>query len=73
MSKSFVFFDDGFCHHVWQFGVFFVFRSRKVIDEAVIGLLLFFYSSKNLNCIGALSFFKICSHIFMTFEVKLEQ
>ena len=26
-----------------------------------------FYNSKNLNCIGALSFFKICSHIFYDF------
>ena len=31
-------------------------NSRKVIDEA-IGLLLVFYNSKNLNCIGALCFF----------------
>ena len=28
-------------------------------------VVLCFYNSKNLNCIGALSFFKICSHIFM--------
>ena len=26
---------------------------------------IFFYNSKNLNCIGALSVLKICSHIFM--------
>ena len=29
------------------------------------------YNSKDLNCIGALSL-KICSHILMIFEVKLE-
>ena len=37
-----------------------------------IGALSFFYCSKNLNCIGVQSFFQICSHIFMIFEVKLE-
>ena len=32
-----------------------------------------YYSApKNLNCIEVLSLFKICSHIFMFFEVKLE-
>ena len=44
-------------------------------SQPAIIALLFFYNSKNLNCIGALSFFfffKICSHIFMIFEVKLE-
>ena len=49
-----------------------VFNSRTAIAGAIIGLLLVFYNSKILNCIGALSFFKICSHIFMIFEVKLE-
>ena len=35
-----------------------VFNSRTAIAGAVIGLLLvFFYNSKNLNCIGALYFF----------------
>ena len=72
----------------WFCGVNFLFNSRTAIAGAIIGLLLvffttrrgvlvfsrFFYNSKNLNCIGALSFFffKICSHIFMIFEVKLE-
>ena len=32
-------------------------------------MLLVFYHSKNVNCIGALSF-EISSHIFMNFEVK---
>ena len=40
-------------------------NSRTAIAGAIIGLLLVFYNSKNLNCIGALSFFKICSHVFM--------
>ena len=31
-----------------------------------------FYNSNNLNSIGALSFFKIGSHIVMIFDVKLE-
>ena len=47
-------------------------NGRTAIAGAIIGLLLVFYNSKNLNCIGALSFFKMCSHIFMIFEVKLE-
>ena len=47
-------------------------KRHKAIAEAIISLLLVFYNSKNLNYIGALSFFKICSHIFMIFEVKLE-
>ena len=46
-------------------------NSREAI-AAIIGDIVVFYNSKNLNCIGALSFFKICSHIFMIFEVKLE-
>ena len=33
-----------------------LFNSRTAIAEAIIGLLLVFYNSKNLNCIGALSF-----------------
>ena len=33
------------------------FNSRTAIAGAIIGLLLVFYNSKNLNCIGALSFF----------------
>ena len=38
-------------------------------SQLAIIALLFFYNSKDLNCIRAL-FFKICSHIF---EVKLEK
>ena len=38
-------------------------NSRTAIAGAIIGLLLVFYNSKSLNCIGALYFFKICSHI----------
>ena len=54
-------------------GLLLSFNSRTAIAGAIIGLLLVFYNSKNLNCIGALSFFfKICSHIFIIFEVKLE-
>ena len=33
------------------------FNSRTAIAGAIIGLLLVFYNSKNLNCIGALSFY----------------
>ena len=32
-------------------------NSRTAIAGAIIGLLLVFYNSMNLNCIGALSFF----------------
>ena len=32
-------------------------NSRTAIAGAIIGLLLIFYNSKNLNCIGALSFY----------------
>ena len=39
-------------------GLLLVFGSRTAIAGAVIGLLLVFYNSKNLNCIGALCFFK---------------
>ena len=48
-----------------------LFNSRTAIAGAIIGLLLVFYNSKNLNCIGALFFFKICSHIFMIFESQI--
>ena len=43
----------------------FFINSRTAIAGAIIGLLMVFYNSKNLNCIEALSFFKICSHIFI--------
>ena len=46
-------------------------NSREPIAD-IIGDIVVFYNSKNLNCIGELSLFKICSHIFMIFEVKLE-
>ena len=36
-----------------------VFNSRTAIAGAIIGLLLVFYNSKNLNCIGALSFLRL--------------
>ena len=43
-------------------------NSRKA-EAAFIGhIVVFFYNSKKLKCIGTLSFFKICSHIFMIFE-----
>ena len=32
-------------------------NSRTAIAGAIIGLLLVFYNSMNLNCIGALSFY----------------
>ena len=48
------------------------FYSCEAERSYIAVLLVFFYISKNLKCIGALSFFKICSHIFMIFEVKLE-
>ena len=36
--------------------VLLVFNSREAI-AAIIGEVVVFYNSKNLNCIGALSFF----------------
>ena len=39
-------------------------NSRTAIAGAIIGLLLVFYNSKNLNCIGALSFFLRSVHTF---------
>ena len=50
--------------------LFFFFNGRTAIAGAIIGFLLVFYNSKNMNCIGVLSFFKICSHICMIFEVN---
>ena len=41
-------------------------NSREAI-AVVIEYIVVFYNSKNLNCIGALSFLKFCSHIFMIF------
>ena len=45
-------------------------ESIKIL--CFVGQELSFYNSKNLNCFWALSFFKICSHIFIILEVKLE-
>ena len=42
----------------------FLINSRTAIAGAIIGLLLVFYNSKNLNCIGALSFFFRSVHTF---------
>ena len=48
---------------------------RFFYNEKIAGLALphVFRNSNDLNSIGALSFFKICSHIFMImiFEVKV--
>ena len=38
-------------------GIQVLINSRTAIAGAIIGLLLVFCNSKNLNCIGALSFF----------------
>ena len=49
------------------------FNSRTAIAGAIIGLLLVFLQFKEFELYwGAVFFFKICSHIFMIFEVKLE-
>ena len=45
------------------FPVFFIFNSREAI-AAIIGDIVVFYNSKNLNCIGALSFFLRSVHTF---------
>ena len=42
----------------------FLVNSRTAIAGAIIGLLLAFYNSKNMNLNVALFFFKMCSHIF---------
>ena len=47
----------------WVCLIFMLFNSRPRSQPAIIALL-FSCNSKNLNCIGALSFFKIYSHIF---------
>ena len=39
-------------------------NTRTAIAGAIIGLFYFFYNSKNLNCIGALSFFLRSVHTF---------
>ena len=49
------------------------FNSRTAVAEAIIGLLLVFLQFKEFELYwGAVFFFKICSHIIMIFEVKLE-
>ena len=48
-------------------------NSRTAIAGAIIGLLLVFLQFKEFELYwGAVFFSKICSHIFMIFEVKLE-
>ena len=47
-----------------EYGIKIIFNSRTAIAGAIIGLLLVFYNSKNLNCIGALSFFLRSVHTF---------
>ena len=58
-------------------GLIFSFQFLLIAASSILGGYysapkFFFHNSKKLNYIGALSFFKICSHIFMIFEVKLE-
>ena len=53
LTNSFI--EDMYCEIEFLFR--FIFNSRSAIAEAIIGLLLVFYNSKNLNCIGALSFY----------------
>ena len=49
-------------------------NSRTAIAGAIIGLLLVFFITiqRIWIVLGRCLFFKICSHIFMIFEVKLE-
>ena len=55
-------------HSLFQLNVF---NSRLSFSARHYSAPIF-YNSKSLNCIGSLYFFKICSHIFMIFEIKLE-
>ena len=54
----------------------FIINNHKAVAGASIGPLLVVYNSKslynpkNLNFLGALPLFKICSNIFMIFEVS---
>ena len=49
------------------------FNSRTAIAGAIIGLLLVFLQFKEFELYwGVVFFLKICSHIFMIFEVKFE-
>ena len=49
-----------------------LFNSREAI-AAIIGDIVVFLQFKEFELYwGAVFFFKICSHIFMIFEVKLE-
>ena len=48
-------------------------NSRTAIAGAIIGLLSVFLQFKEFELYwGAVFFVKICSHIFMIFEVKIE-
>ena len=49
-----------------------VINSRTAIAGAIIGLLFFFLQFKEFELYWGAVFFKICSHVFMIFEVKLE-
>ena len=58
----------GSLSHVLLFDWFVLIIAAKLSAErSYIAVLLVFYNSK-----GAVFFFKICSHIFMISEVKLE-
>ena len=48
---------DGYYGIMIVFKEILIINSREATAEAIIGLLLVFYNSKNLNCIGVLSFF----------------
>ena len=52
-----------------------IINSRTAIAEAIIGASFFLQLKEFELYWGALAFvfFKICSHIFMIFEVKLEK
>ena len=50
-----------------------IINSRTAIAGAIIGLLLVFFTIQRIWIVlGLCLFFKICSHIFMIYEVKLE-
>ena len=47
----------------------YIINSRKAMAGAIIGLL--FFKFKQFELYWGAVFFKICSHIFITFEVEL--
>ena len=51
---------------LWTYDLFLIVRQRLI--GGYYWLSLGFYNSKILNCIGALSFIKICSRIFKIFK-----